>query len=296
MTEDDKNRRIDRIIRRVLPELSLSAVYALFRKGLIKVDGKKVSHDFHVSGNSKIQIAEFLVQENKEYQEKEYRPAEYSPLPEILLETEDLLFINKPKGIPVHGDGGLSNLIPPSHKSLDSLSFRTGPLHRLDRDTSGILTFSRSLRGARWFSDLIQTRQIEKIYLGISEGICENSTAWESSTGDNKKMITMVKPLAIHNTEHSRCTLFLFKPVTGRKHQIRIQAAENGYPLTGDFRYGKKNSEGYFLHARQLSFPEERLPDIPETITAPIPLSFCEKIEALFGKYVLDTLIMQTYT
>ena len=167
ITKDDSGRRIDRVVRRFLPELSLSAVYKLLRKGLIRVDEKRISPDFHVEEGSSLSLADFLFVPQRLPVSSPKSAASVAIPVEIILETQDLLFVNKPAGIPVHGEGGLDRLIPASERAERSLSFRSGPLHRLDSGTTGIIAFSRSLEGARWFSDAIHEHRMEKYYLGI---------------------------------------------------------------------------------------------------------------------------------
>lgn len=284
VTKDDNDRRVDRIVRRFLPKQSLSGLYTLLRKGLIRIDGKKIPPDYHVKEGNILNIAPHLLES--------MRTITISPnksmLPDILLETPDLLFINKPSGIPVHGIGGLDQLIPQTLASNSSLSFKTGPLHRLDIETTGILTFSRSLEGARWFSECVHERVFHKYYIGIIEGCLKGNSQWQDKTDDGKEMITIAKPLCISKNMQFPLTLVKFQIITGRKHQIRIQSSQHGYPLTGDRRYGcVQNKDTYFLHAQEMIFPEERLKGVPNRLLAPFPIRFIDKANETFGKDVL---------
>ena len=294
ITQDDSGRRIDRIVRRFLPGLALPAVYKLLRKGLVRLDGKKVSPECHVEAGSFLEIAAALYEQTREPDQTRLAPADAGPesFPatgtaslSVLLETPDLLFLNKPAGIPVHGEGGLDRMVPSSASATGSLSFRTGPLHRLDRDTTGLIAFSRSLAGARWFSEGVSGRLFEKYYLGIAEGSVAESGEWTDRTDDGKPMRTLVTPLA-----HGRgCTLVRFRIITGRKHQIRIQTSIRGHPLAGDTRYGGRRfpSNGgtgtYFLHAWCMVFPPDRPEGLPPSLVAPIPEAFAGAIADFFG-------------
>jgi len=284
ITKDDHDRRADRIVRRFLPKLSLSGIYKLMRKGLVRIDGKKVSPEFHVIEGSSLEIAVGLLDTVKDQRE----PQLTGFIPEILHESADLLFINKPAGLPVHGDGGLDSLIAQSASSDQSLSFRTGPLHRLDRDTTGILAFSRSLTGARWFSLGVHEHHFQKYYLGIVEGPVTETAEWRDSDEDDKPMITLVRPVTRAKATGHQTTLLRFQIVTGRKHQIRIQSQKRGHPLIGDSRYNpRKSPDSYCLHAWQMLFPADRPEDIPEKIVAPLPDRFKTRIRELFGADVL---------
>ncbi len=293
LSKDDDGRRIDRILRRFLPDMPLSGVYRLLRKGLVRVDGKRVSPEFKVSEGGEIQIADSLVSgSGAGFSREETLAPESRDRDEyeewILLETPDLLFINKPAGIPVHGTGGLSELIPQSSSGKESLSFRTGPLHRLDLGTTGIIVFSRSLAGARWFSEAISTHEIGKLYLGIAEGRLPPESRWVDTDENGKRMETVATALATSgHAGVGYLTLVLFRILTGRKHQIRKQSSSNGHPLSRDRRYGGHGAGDFYLHAWKLRLPESRPVSLPEEITAPLPGRFASRIAELFGDNAL---------
>lgn len=287
-TLDDSGRRIDRIVRRFLPNVPLSGIYRFLRKGLIRVDGKKISPSFLVPENCSIEIAETIIPGISDNSFE--KPLTCSL--EILLETPEILFINKPKGIPVHGPGGLTQMIPKSNAEKASLSFKTGPLHRLDKDTTGIIAVSRSLSGARWFSSGIASGQFGKYYLGLAQNTLNLPAEWHDIDEMGKKMITHVVPLASSKDKYGQFyTLVQYCIVTGRKHQIRKQTNLHGFPLWGDTRYGgRKTQNGYLLHAWQLHFPENRLTDLPKRIAAPLPESAKTALLSLFTQNVLAML------
>lgn len=300
ITRDDDDRRADRVARRFLPDLPLSGIYKLMRKGLVRVDGHKINPDFRVSEGSELCIASVLsepgeidIPETRVVPKKQNSPNDFPFTPDVILETGDLLFLNKPCGISVHGENGLDQLVPQSASAQGSLSFRTGPLHRLDRDTTGLLSFSRSLAGARWFSDGIREHSFEKYYLGLAEGSLTDDAEWQDTDEAGSVMTTLVHPLALSGVDTSAISLVRYRIITGKKHQIRIQTALHGHPLCGDGRYGGKPARGkyrfprYFLHAWQLRFPSERLQGLPEFVIAPVPADFASLTKALFGEYVL---------
>ncbi|HKL87184.1 MAG TPA: RluA family pseudouridine synthase [Treponemataceae bacterium] len=287
VTKNDAGRRLDRILRRMLPDIPLSKLYQLLRKGLIRVDGKRVSPESCVSEGSIISIAEVTDTETQKSTILTTKPVFSLLMPEILLETSDLLFVNKPSGIAVHGEGGLDTLVPQSLGAKESLSFRSGPLHRLDRDTTGIIAFSRSLDGARWFSQGMREHIFEKYYLGIIHGLLKKKTEWLDYDDEDKKMITIASPCAVSKSNEER-TLVLFKIITGRKHQIRKQSSKHGFPLWGDSLYGSiSKDKKFFLHAWQLHFPDIRMPELPSHLVAPLPKEFLSVITLDFPEYVL---------
>jgi 23S rRNA pseudouridine955/2504/2580 synthase len=177
--DDDGGRRLDRILRKALPDLPLSGIHRLLRKGRVLVDGKPGRAEDRVQPRALIQIPE-----------KAGRPAPPGlypaaagprPLPELLWEGAGLLVLNKPAGLPVHGPESLETPVLRylREKLPPSLSFRPGPLHRLDRPTSGIIVFSTALGGAREFSALLREGTIQKQYLALVEGNPGGPGVWE---------------------------------------------------------------------------------------------------------------------
>jgi 23S rRNA pseudouridine955/2504/2580 synthase len=227
----------------------------------------------------------------------------------IIRETPHLLFVNKPPGISTHGKNSLDEMAAAylRGKIEASLSFRPGPLHRLDRETSGVITFSKSLTGARDFSCALRSGRIQKTYIAILEGRLEQAETWADmlaydgatrrsyfppelpptggrhkagsvgeGSGAAKPALTTVKPLAVRGGR----TLALIKIDTGRTHQIRAQAALRGFPLEGDTKYGgkrrvrKAGEPAFFLHALCLELPPEppsatsQAPEPPSALSA----------------------------
>jgi 23S rRNA pseudouridine955/2504/2580 synthase len=178
---DDGGRRLDRILRKALPELPLSGVYRLLRKGRILVDGKPGQAKDRVPPGALIQIPEETGLSPCPGLYPGQGPLGAQSLPDILWEGAGLLFLNKPPGMLVHGPESLETLVLRylRGKLPPSLSFKPGPLHRLDRPTSGIIAFSTSLEGARNFSALIRQGEIKKHYLALVEGNPGERAVWE---------------------------------------------------------------------------------------------------------------------
>ena len=293
---DDDGRRLDRILRKTLGKLPLSAIHRLLREGAVLVDGKAATAAYRIHEGQIINVytLDSAGFEKTTAQTPSLKTRINQNFPDILYEGEGLLVINKPAGFPVHA--GKGNINRPSLETLvrsylsekipSSLSFKPGPLHRLDMPSSGVLVFSASLNGARLFSTLMRERKIRKFYLSLIEGKIENTEVWQDELkhdSASKNALTKVSPI-INNQE---CTLILAEIVTGRKHQIRIQAASRGYPLQGDRKYGAKNTEKpFFLHAWRLELP----PPFPSLIEAPLPDNFKITINKLFGDKAIHIL------
>jgi 23S rRNA pseudouridine955/2504/2580 synthase len=210
-------------------------------------------------------------------------------------------------GLAVHGPDSLETRVRTylAPKLSPSLSFKPGPLHRLDKPTGGIIVFSTSLAGAQRFSALLRSRSIRKTYLALLDGVLERDETWEDAlvrdrergksftadAGDDdaKEARTRVYPLAhTGSDQRSAATLARLEIDTGRTHQIRAQAAAHGHPLSGDRKYGGRPQRGGFLlHAWMLELPGQALPELPRRLTAPLPDHFRRRIRELFGEYEL---------
>ena len=156
--QNDISRRLDKVIRLFADNLSLPEIYKGIRKGLIKVNNKKTKSDYRIKENDTISIASFLLNNLKA---DEYKAAAGGPspsiskdsinMPEIVFENEHIIIINKPYNINVHGDkNSLDKIVEQYYENKginSSLSFKPGPLHRLDRNTTGLIAFSMSLEG-----------------------------------------------------------------------------------------------------------------------------------------------------
>lgn len=301
---DDDGRRLDRILRKALPDHSLSLIHRLLRQGKALVNGKNAGPGERIPAGTVIQI---VLQNEPRHAPRHCTPVpdrdspSISPkspppeVPEILWRGNGVIVFNKPPGLASHGKDSLDTIVKTwlSGKLPPSLSFRPGPLHRLDKPTSGAIAFSENLDGARLFSRLLRERAIKKTYLAIVEGRISKDETWQDGLvrdtsakktlvtdgAGAKNAVTAVKPLAGNGSY----TLIEAHLVTGRTHQIRSHAAAHGHPLAGDSKYGGHGFPGgFFLHAWKMEFTGQPA-GFPHTIIAPLPESFLSRINILFG-------------
>ncbi|MDR2375707.1 MAG: RluA family pseudouridine synthase [Treponema sp.] len=315
---DDAGRRLDRVLRKALPDIPLSRIHRLLREGRVLVDKQPQEAAFRVRTGQEIAVPVNPLQNGTQTMQTAGRhepgPRAKTPrgVPLILYEDPDLLAVNKEAGVPVHGTGGSLDSLVQAYldpKLPPSLSFRPGPLHRLDRPTSGIVVFSVSLSGARHFSALLQEGKIHKQYLALVEGRIDDSGSWEEpllrdrenrrtiASADGKPARTAYSPLTWYpggkkgdaGKPGDGYTLLLLEPETGRRHQIRSHAAIHGHPLAGDSSYGGRplpnppppgEAQGppFLLHAWKLLAPALLPP-----LEAPVPEYFWRQIP--IGKF-----------
>ena len=274
--KDDIGRRLDKVIRIFIPDQPLSNIYMSMRKGLIKVNGKKAKLEYKISQGDVLSVADVLLKKDFSEDAAESKVPDLRPdVPQIenliVFENENLLVLNKPAGINVHkakkDEVSLTDLVEEYYKRKrgnTSVSFRPGPLHRLDKMTSGLVCFSMSLKGAKWFSEQMEAHNIKKTYRATVEGKVLERQTWkdfilkEDESGsefhtvtvidDNskdvpagaKECITTIIPLEVFEKDDKTYTKCEFQIETGRQHQIRAQSAFHGHPLVSDTAYGAK--------------------------------------------------------
>ncbi|HSV57096.1 MAG TPA: RluA family pseudouridine synthase, partial [Magnetospirillaceae bacterium] len=257
---DDDGKRVDRVVRQLLGEVPLSAVFKALRKGSVRVNGRKPQPADRVREGDSVAITRLYFDAALEAAPPADPPRGSPPTPDLagllVLETDDLLFVNKPRGMLTHGPGGLDEAVLKylSPGAVPSLSFSPAPLHRLDRNTTGILVASKTIRGARAFSAALQDRAISKRYIAILRGRLDRRDNWvdslerlskdkrtiRSTLSAHRKAVTLVEPIAANGSY----TLAEVQILTGLTHQVRIQAALRGRPLAGDSKYGGGRESG----------------------------------------------------
>lgn len=296
---NDIGNRIDAYLAEKDNNLSRVAIQRLIKEEKILVNNKKTKPSY------KIQESDTITIEKEEPKEIELK-AQDIPV-EIIYEDNDIIVVNKPKGLVVHpGSGNLDGTLVNSLMNIckDTLSgiggeIRPGIVHRLDKDTSGILVVAKNDKSHIDLSEQIKNHEVEKIYLALVRGIVKENEATIDmpigrSTKDRKKMaVTQSGKRALTNFKvierflEDNCTLLEVKIETGRTHQIRVHLSEIGYPVIGDSVYSngknKWNIEGQCLHAKSLKFTHP-ITKKEMCLEAPLPQYFKEILEQLRSK------------
>ena len=285
--------RLDKAIKKQETEISRTRLQKLIEEGKVKVNGKIEKNSYIVKIGDKILI------EEEEPEEIELKPQEI-PL-DIIYEDNDIIVINKSKGLVVHPNGNpdhtLVNAVMAKCKgSLSGIGgkIRPGIVHRLDKDTSGLIVVAKNDKAHIGLSEQLKKKEMKKTYIALVRGnIQENEATIQMpigrSTKDRKKMaVTKKGKEAITHFKvlkrYGKYTLVEVKIETGRTHQIRVHMAEIGHPVVGDMVYSNgKNEfgvEGQMLHAKQLIF-QHPITQEKITLTAPLPEYFEKVLEQL---------------
>ncbi len=294
VNSSDVGKRIDAYVSSVNNEISRTAVQRLIEEENILVNKKPTKASYKVQENDLIEINE---NKPKDIELK----AQNIPL-EVIYEDDDIIVVNKPKGLVVHPaignvDGTLVNAIMAICK--DSLSgiggeIRPGIVHRLDKDTSGILIVAKNDFSHINLSKQIKNHEVEKTYIALVRGVVKENEATINmpigrSTKDRKKMaVTRDGKNAITHFKvlkrYEKYTLLEIKIETGRTHQIRVHLSHIGYPVVGDYTYsnGKNdfNVEGQMLHAQKIKFKHPKTGKEMQ-LEADIPKYFKEILDKL---------------
>lgn len=267
--EDQKGLRLDVFLLEKHPEFSRSHIKNLIEKGLVKVNGKVVKAGYALKNGENIEI---------EVQKPEAISTDAEDVDfEIVYQDEDLAVINKPQGLVVHPcsstkSGTLVNGLLYKIKDLSGINgqLRPGIVHRLDKDTSGLLVIAKNDFAHVRLAEQIKNKTCHRNYLAVLDGnLKENEGRIEtfikrdpkdrmkmSVQGSGRVAITDFKVLK----RFEKCCLVEFSLQTGRTHQIRVHSKYLNHPIVGDKLYGKevKGLAGQLLHAYKISFVHPR--------------------------------------
>lgn len=273
---DAAGQRIDKALAEAHPDLSRTQWQQLIEDGHVTIAGQPVKASLRLEGDERVDVTIPEVAETE-------LVAQQIPL-DIIYEDEDFLAINKPAGMVVHPAPGhekdtLVNAVLGHCPQLEGIGGerRPGIVHRLDKETSGVILVAKNDQALRHLQRQFRQRTVKKRYMALVEGIIQPPRALiDAPIGrdpDHRKQMAVIPPgssarARSAQTEYRRVELFddysLVEclPRTGRTHQIRVHLAFAGYPIAGDMTYGRRRQrlelDRHFLHAASLTFSRPR--------------------------------------
>lgn len=281
ITHNDANQRVDKFVKKYLKNAPLSFIYKTFRKKDIKVNGKWVKENYILAENDVLRI---YVNDEKisDFLSDSFENIKYSF--DIIYEDDNILIVNKDRGLLIHGDINekkytlsnevISYLIDKGEYSPRNDNFIPSPIHRLDRNTSGLIIFAKNLMAFKNGSDLFKNKtEIEKHYLALVFGNIPEEGKINAPLLKNSKTNTVKVDFSLGKdsltTFKKICgndlySLINVNLITGRTHQIRVHLAYIHFPIVGDEKYGnfvlnksfnkEFKYEKQFLHAYSITF------------------------------------------
>jgi 23S rRNA pseudouridine955/2504/2580 synthase len=282
IAHDDDGIRLDRWFKRHYPALTHGRLEKLLRTGQVRVDGKRVKAADRVNSGQTLRLPPQIVHGDltEKPRPKPQAKVSGSLQDHIIYMDKNVIVLNKPSGLATQGGSGLTQHVD---GMLDSIAFeknaRPKLVHRLDRDTSGVLVVARTASSASELSRALATRDAQKIYWALVKGVpsvkrgtIKAALAKEGGHGPHgrdERMATVdaadegakdaVTDYAVIDTAGEEFAWLAVKPLTGRTHQIRVHLASIGTPIVGDFKYGGADVRGrgeienrLHLHARSI--------------------------------------------
>ena len=283
VTGDEAGLRLDRWFHRHFPDLSHGALQKLLRTGQVRLDGKRVEAKDRVEPGQTVRLPPGVTASPPVVAKAKERPAvserDAAEIQKLVIHRDaEVIALNKPPGLAVQGGSGTEHHI---EGMLDALRFgyeeRPRLVHRLDKDTSGLLLIARTGQAAKRLAESFRDRETEKLYWAVVVGVppraegtidlplakrpgARDRETMQVDHEEGQKALTHFREL---DRAGKRAALLALWPRTGRTHQLRVHCAEIGCPILGDRKYGGEeallsavaDSRRLHLHARRITLP-----------------------------------------
>lgn len=300
ISDDEAGQRIDNFLLAKLKGVPKSMIYRIIRKGEVRINKGRIKPEYKLAAGDQVRVPPVRVAEREEAPVSVKLDKVAALADCILYEDDSILVINKPSGTAVHGGSGLSFGVIEGLRALRPEARFLELVHRLDRDTSGILLIAKKRSALRALHEQLRLKQMQKDYMALVRG------NWQSHTKVIqapllKNILQSGERIVRVNSEgkpsetrfkveerFDNATLIKASPVTGRTHQIRVHTLHAGHPIAFDNRYGDKQFDSQlagtglkrlFLHASSLKFTHPKSGE-EMRIQAPLhaDLNHCLKI------------------
>ncbi|WP_286238656.1 23S rRNA pseudouridine(955/2504/2580) synthase RluC [Neptuniibacter halophilus] len=276
ITEDNLGQRIDNFLITALKGAPKSLVYRILRKGEVRVNKKRIKPEYRLQIGDLVRVPPVRLADKPAPAKASGQLVEQLEAA-ILYEDDDLIVVNKPSGLAVHGGSGISLGLIESFRQIRPQCKFMELVHRLDRDTSGCILLAKKRSALRLMHESLQKSRITKIYHALVIGSwperkqridaplrkneLKSGERVVKVAADGKASLTEYKVLERYGRE---ATLVEARPITGRTHQIRVHCQFAGHPIAGDDKYTSDQDNALmrergvnrlFLHAAELRFP-----------------------------------------
>ena len=268
-----KEERVDVFLQKHLFDLSRTKIQFLIKNQKIKINNTIIIKPNHKLKN----LDEISVDYLEDTFTKEITPWNKKSLLNIIIETKDYIIINKPHNLSVHLSPDnlnktLVNILVSEKKELSSLNkeescYRPGIVHRLDKNTTGVLVVSKTISFHNCIKNQFKNHETKKTYYALITGVMNDKKGLiDAPIGRDPKIRKKMKVTSVNSKKaltnfevieiFKDFSLIKFEPITGRTHQIRVHANYIGHPICNDSIYGKMENDnhGFFLHARKIEF------------------------------------------
>lgn len=323
VAQDDADQRLDRWFRRQFPHVPQGRIEKMCRKGEIRVDGGRVKAATRLEAGQQVRVPPLPEGEAPAPERKTVSDADARMIQACVIYRDDqVIALNKPAGLPTQGGSKQTRHVDGLAEAL-KFGFEEKPrlVHRLDKDTSGVLLLARTRAAAKALTASMRHKETRKIYWALVAGVPAPylgeirfglvKAPGHGGGGEGEKMIAL-HPREIDETPGAKrahtlyATLYrvgaraawvAMEPITGRTHQLRAHMAEIGHPIAGDGKYGGSGQENMgdgwgaqlggiiskklHLHARMMRFEQPETGEII-TVTAPLPEHMAQSWET-FG-------------
>ena len=282
--KENQGQRADKFVRKYLSNAPLSFIYKIFRVKDVKVNGKRINKDYILKENDLMQI--YVTDKQLDDFNKTRLIVKTNTQLDVIYEDENILIVNKPSGLLVHGDEQekritlnnivLNYLMEKGEFDVNNHTFVPAPCHRLDRNTSGLVIFGKNIASLQALEELFKEKnQINKEYICLVNGKLYGNNKIDAPLYKDEKTKTVSvrkfenggkKALTYYDVIETflDCSLLKVRIVTGRTHQIRVHLSYINHPILGDNKYGnfnvnkefkeKYHYENQFLHAEKIEF------------------------------------------
>jgi 23S rRNA pseudouridine955/2504/2580 synthase len=300
-TVDEKSaeQRLDNFLVKTLKGAPKSLIYRIIRKGEVRVNKSRAKPETKLQIGDLVRVPPVSLKPSTSVEHKPGAGLIKLLSESVLYESDELLVVNKPSGLAVHGGSGVNLGLIEALRAMPSAPPYLELVHRLDKDTSGCVMVAKKRRMLKHLQELLRTDGgISKQYYALVQGswpkrkhkVAHPLLKQEERNGERFVKVDLRRGKASHTEfelvrQYNEVALVSVKPITGRTHQIRVHAQQEGHPLVGDEKYGTPDfnqhmkTQGFrrlFLHAYKLDIPApdntliEVVAELPEDLATPL--------------------------